>query len=139
MAHEIDMTTGVAAVFTVGEPPWHGLGANITEAQTSPPGRHLGSPGLECGALAPPGQAIPKARCPRSPATCIVPPSAPTHPRRPWAWSAMATHPVPKTHEAFAFMDTLVGEKLAMVRIGRRASGWPGGVDAGPYSPNSSG
>ena len=35
MAHEIDMTTGVAAVFTVGEPPWHGLGANITQAQTS--------------------------------------------------------------------------------------------------------
>ena len=35
MAHEIDVSTGQAAVFVVGEPPWHGLGANIQEAQTS--------------------------------------------------------------------------------------------------------
>jgi len=35
MPHEIDTTTGVAAVFTAGAPPWHGLGRNVQEAQSS--------------------------------------------------------------------------------------------------------
>ena len=35
MAHEIDSTTGRAAVFTVGTPPWHRLGTTVTDAQTS--------------------------------------------------------------------------------------------------------
>ncbi|MBA4188257.1 MAG: hypothetical protein C0467_09655, partial [Planctomycetaceae bacterium] len=35
MAHEIDTTTGNAAVFTVGQPPWHRLGVTVAEAQTS--------------------------------------------------------------------------------------------------------
>jgi len=35
MAHEIDVTTGEAAVFTVGVPPWHNLGTVVKEAQTS--------------------------------------------------------------------------------------------------------
>ena len=35
MAHEIDTTTGRAAVFTVGTPAWHRLGVTVTEAQTS--------------------------------------------------------------------------------------------------------
>jgi phage/plasmid-like protein (TIGR03299 family) len=35
MAHEIDQTTGTAAVFTAGTPPWHGLGRNVQEALNS--------------------------------------------------------------------------------------------------------
>ena len=35
MAHEIDTTTGKAAVFTTGTPPWHGLGQNVQQAVTS--------------------------------------------------------------------------------------------------------
>lgn len=35
MSHEIDQSTGAAAVFTAGTPPWHGLGRNVTEAVTS--------------------------------------------------------------------------------------------------------
>ncbi len=31
----IDESTGAAACLTVGERPWHGLGANVSEAQTS--------------------------------------------------------------------------------------------------------
>src|SRR5262249_40866641 len=33
--HRIDQTTGKAAVFVVGEPPWHGLGTVIDAAVTS--------------------------------------------------------------------------------------------------------
>jgi len=35
MAHEIDQSTSRAAVFTVGQPPWHRLGVTVSEAQTS--------------------------------------------------------------------------------------------------------
>ena len=35
MPHDIDTTTGQAAVFTAGAPPWHGLGQNINEAAIS--------------------------------------------------------------------------------------------------------
>ncbi|MCE9560859.1 MAG: DUF932 domain-containing protein [Planctomycetes bacterium] len=35
MAHEIDMTTQKAAVFTTGAPPWHRLGVTVSEAQSS--------------------------------------------------------------------------------------------------------
>jgi phage/plasmid-like protein (TIGR03299 family) len=35
MSHEIDMTTGEAAVFTTGQPPWHKLGKVIKEAANS--------------------------------------------------------------------------------------------------------
>jgi hypothetical protein len=35
MPHEIDISTGQAAVFTAGAPPWHGLGRNIQEAVIS--------------------------------------------------------------------------------------------------------
>ena len=35
MAHEIDTTTGEAACFVAGTPPWHRLGTVVSEAQTS--------------------------------------------------------------------------------------------------------
>ena len=35
MAHELDMATGRAAMFSAGEMPWHRLGINVAEAQTS--------------------------------------------------------------------------------------------------------
>ena len=35
MAHEIDQTTGRAAVFVSGEPAWHRLGTVIEQATTS--------------------------------------------------------------------------------------------------------
>ena len=35
MAHQIDQSTGTAAVFTAGELPWHGLGRNVAAAVDS--------------------------------------------------------------------------------------------------------
>ena len=35
MAHELDLTTGTAAVFVTAEPAWHGLGRCIDAAATS--------------------------------------------------------------------------------------------------------
>jgi hypothetical protein len=35
VAHEIDQTTGRAAVFVMGEPAWHRLGTVIEQATTS--------------------------------------------------------------------------------------------------------
>jgi uncharacterized protein YbdZ (MbtH family) len=35
MSHDIDESTGVAAVFTAGNAPCHGLGRNVAEAVTS--------------------------------------------------------------------------------------------------------
>jgi len=35
MSHEIDQSTGQAAVFVTGDPPWHGLGKVISHAATS--------------------------------------------------------------------------------------------------------
>ena len=35
MSHEIDQTTGIAAVFTAGDPPWQELGRNVAEAVDS--------------------------------------------------------------------------------------------------------
>ena len=35
MAHEIDQSTGRAAVFVNGQPAWHGLGTVVADAQTS--------------------------------------------------------------------------------------------------------
>jgi hypothetical protein len=40
-AHEIDITTGRAAVFTVGTPPWHRLGVTAADAKTSEEAIHL--------------------------------------------------------------------------------------------------
>ena len=45
MAHEIDTTTGTAAVFTAGEAPWHGLGKNVAEAVNS--NQAIGLAGLD--------------------------------------------------------------------------------------------
>jgi phage/plasmid-like protein (TIGR03299 family) len=41
MAHEIDTSTGRAAVFVTGEPAWHQLGTVIAEAATSAEAIHL--------------------------------------------------------------------------------------------------
>jgi len=35
MSHEIDSTTGTAAVFAAGAPPWHGLGRSVLDAADS--------------------------------------------------------------------------------------------------------
>ena len=35
MAHDIDLTTGEAAVFTTATPAWHKLGVTVSTAQTS--------------------------------------------------------------------------------------------------------
>ena len=35
MAHELDVSTGRAAVMVAGTPAWHRLGTNVADAQTS--------------------------------------------------------------------------------------------------------
>lgn len=108
MAHEIDTTTGRAAVFVTGEPAWHKLGTVVSEAQTS--AEAIGLAGLDwkveqrnIAAAGPNGWlpingTVANVRNDTSAVLGIVSTSY-----RPF-----------QNEEAFAFMDELVGEKLAM-------------------------
>ena len=55
VAHEIDQTTGRAAVFVTGEPAWHRLGTVIEQATTSAEAIGLAGIGLARRTMAGPG------------------------------------------------------------------------------------
>ena len=128
MAHEIDMTTGVAAVFTVGEPPWHGLGANIAEAQTSRQAITLAHLDWDVElwnvrARNPRGS-LPEVACHQHRATVRSDTQA--------VLGVVGDGYTPfQNHEAFAFMDDLVGEKRAMFQSAGSLRGWPKHLDVG--------
>jgi phage/plasmid-like protein (TIGR03299 family) len=110
MAHEIDTTTGQAAVFVTGQPAWHRLGAVVSTAQTSAAALKLARLDWQVNQL----------------------------PLRAYDPDARRHYPVPgrvanvrsdtggvlgivstdyrvfQNAEAFDFMDSLVGDKLAM-------------------------
>src|ERR1035437_8368759 len=111
MAHEIDTTTGQAAVFVVGEPPWHGLGANIQEAPTSQQAIMLAH--LDWSVepwpvrATDPNQTLPAVLCKQHRATVRTDTRA--------VLGVVGDGYTPfQNAQAFEFMDELVGEKLAM-------------------------
>ncbi len=109
MSHEIDQTTGKAAVFVVGDPAWHGLGTVIREAATS--AEAIGLAGLDWSVEQwpahtrdPLGNEIP---CPNRVANVRTDTNAVLGIFTP-------QYRVFQNSEAFDFMDDIVGEKLAM-------------------------
>lgn len=122
MSHEIDISTGRAAVFVTGEPAWHGLGTVIDTAATSRDA--IGLAGLDWTVEQWPIQTTDPGAL-----TAI---DAPDH----VANVRTDTHAVLgvvgkryhvfQNREAFDFMDAIVGDKLAMfetagsLRGGRR-------------------
>jgi phage/plasmid-like protein (TIGR03299 family) len=152
MPHEIDTTTGQAAVFTTGQPPWHGLGVTIDHAATS--ARAIGLAGLDWTVDQWPLQA-----------THPTPPEAEADPQHDTAGVVLNVpgrvanvrtdtravlgvvgkgYRVFQNREAFDFFDAIVGDKLAMYQTagslqgGRRV--WmlariPKQYHAGPEDP----
>lgn len=109
MAHEIDQTTGRAACFVTGEPAWHRLGAVVKEAQTSEAA--IGLAGLDWQV-----QLMPMLAADGAGGTIAVPGSFAS--MRSDTRSVLGVvgnwYKPFQNSEAFAFMDTIVGEKLAM-------------------------
>ena len=111
MAHEIDQTTGRAAVFVTGEPAWHRLGTVIEQATTS--AEAIGLAGLDwrveqwpVRAFDPDNQSI-EAGIPDTVANVRTDTKA-------VLGVVGRRYRVFQNHEAFDFMDGLVGDKLAM-------------------------
>ena len=110
MAHEIDISTGQAAVFTAGDPPWHGLGVNITDTQTSAQAitlAHLAW-GVELWPV--------WARDPAAGADtgCLAYRATVRSDTRAVLGVVGDGYAPFQNQQAFDFMDTLVGQKLAM-------------------------
>jgi phage/plasmid-like protein (TIGR03299 family) len=114
MAHEIDTTTGTAAVFVTGTPAWHRLGRVIAEAASSAEAIRLAGldwtvaqwPLLACGpttAEAPAGRYLP---CPGLLANVRTDTGA-------VLGVVSRDYRVFQNWEAFDFMDQIVGEGLA--------------------------
>ncbi len=109
MAHEIDMTTGQAAVFTVRKPAWHRLGKVIDSAPTSEEAIKLACMDWRVEkcllyARVPSGgdASVPdQFGLVRTDTNAVL-------------GTCSAQYRVFQNSEAFEFMDSLVGEKLAM-------------------------
>ena len=111
MAHAIDQTTGRAAVFVTGEPAWHRLGTVIEQATTS--AEAIGLAGLDW-------------RVEQWPVRAFDPDNNSVEAGIPDTVANVRTdtkavlgvvgrrYRVFQNHEAFDFMDGLVGDKLAM-------------------------
>ena len=111
MAHEIDMTTGSAAVFVTGEPAWHRLGTVIQEATTS--AEAIGLAGLDWRVEQWPVRAFD----PDNPTTEAGIPDTVANVRtdtRAVLGVVGRRYRVFQNREAFDFMDALVGDRLAM-------------------------
>ena len=108
MPHEIDQTAGRAAVFTVGTPPWHGLGKTVAEAVCSKDA--IGLAGLDW-------------LVEQWPVAAVSPDGQVSRTNRFFANVRSDTHAVLgvvsakyrpfQNHEAFAVADAIVGEGLA--------------------------
>lgn len=108
MAHEIDMTTGKAAVFVTGEPPWHRLGTVVKEAVTGSEALKLAH--LDWTVEQWPIQAV-KGVIRRPVTRNLANVRSDTHGV---LGVVSERYRVFQNQEAFDFMDDLVGEKLAM-------------------------
>lgn len=109
MPHEIDQTTGHAAVFTVGTPPWHGLGTTVASAVSSQ--EAIGLAGLDW-------------QVEQWPVTAVAPDGTTAMPTNRFLANVRsdtravldvvsAKYRPFQNHEAFAFADAIVGECLA--------------------------
>ena len=111
MPHEIDETTGRAAIFTTGQPAWHGLGQTVEEAQTS--AEAIGLAGLDWSVEQFPVFAKLPAReqelveVPRKVANVRTDTNA-------VLGVVGEGYRVFQNSEAFEFFDTLVGDRLAI-------------------------
>jgi phage/plasmid-like protein (TIGR03299 family) len=111
MAHEIDQTTGSAAVFVTGEPAWHRLGTVIAQATTS--AEAIGLAGLDWRVqqwnvrpFGPDDQTV---------GTDIADTVANVRTDTKAVLGVVGKrYRVFQNHEAFDFMDALVGDKLAI-------------------------
>ena len=110
MAHEIDITTGTAAVFVTGEPAWHRLGRVIESAATSSEAIQLA--GLDWHVEQFPVRAFnpdndQQFGCPDTVANVRTDTNA--------VLGVVSTgYHVFQNSDAFDFMDGIVGDKLAM-------------------------
>lgn len=110
MAHEIDQSTGNAAIFTVGEPAWHKLGVTVEQAQNSAEAIKLA--GLDWEIEQWPVRAFnpdtgEEAGCPGKVANVR------TDTKRTLA-VVSPTYQVFQNRDSFDFFDAIVGDKLAM-------------------------
>lgn len=110
MSHEIDLSTGVPAVFTSHQPAWHRLGKTIASAATSAQAIDLA--GLNWSVCQWPVHAV----NPSSGQASVTP-----HHRANVRMDTQAvlgivspTYQPFQNRDAFDFMDSLVGDKLAM-------------------------
>ena len=111
MAHAIDETTGQAAVFVTGEPAWHKLGKTIEKAASS--AEAIGLAGLDWRVEQWPVRAFD----PDQPTTEAAMPDTVANVRadtKAVLGVVGKRYRVFQNHEAFDFMDGLVGDKLAM-------------------------
>lgn len=119
MAHEIDQTTGKAAVFVTGQPAWHQLGTVIEQATTS--AEAIGLAGLDWNVAQWPVRAFdPDQNSTEAARTepVEVSVSAFVANVRTDTKAVLGVvgrrYRVFQNREAFDFMDALVGDKLAM-------------------------
>lgn len=109
MAHEIDQTTGRAAVFTAGAAPWHRLGVNVAEAQTSDQAIELAGLNweVEQWPLSATNGEETRVACTEQVANVRTDTHA-------VLGVVGKSYRVFQNRQAFDFMDALVGERLAM-------------------------
>jgi phage/plasmid-like protein (TIGR03299 family) len=111
MAHEIDQTTGRAAVFVTGEPAWHKLGTVIEQAASSV--EAIGLAGLDWAVEQWPVRAFDPDHPQQEAAATNVVANVRTDTRSVLG-VVSRRYRVFQNREAFNFMDALVGDKLAM-------------------------
>lgn len=116
MAHEIDMTGGIARVMVAGAPAWHRLGVNVAEAQTSDEAIKLA--GLDWNVEQVPVQAVRTVEVDGQLVTRTIDIPGKYANIRSDSEAPLAvvsdSYRVFQNREAFDFMDSIVGEKLAM-------------------------
>ena len=111
MAHEIDQTTGKAAVFVAGEPAWHRLGTVIEQATTS--AEAIGLAGLDWRVEQWPVRAFdPDHNSTEASVSAFV--ANVRTDTKAVLGVVGKRYRVFQNREAFDFMDALVGDKLAM-------------------------
>lgn len=108
MAHEISSVSGRAEMFSVGQMPWHGLGVNVKEAQTSADAIKLA--GLDwlveqVPLHLPDGSKVPDRR-----ANIRRRPDGGIH----YLGTVGQQYQVIQNDHAFEFFDSVVGQKLAI-------------------------
>ncbi len=116
MAHEIDMTGGIARVMVAGAPAWHRLGTNVAEAQTSDEAIKLA--GLDWNVEQIPVQAVRTVEVDGQLVNRTIDIPGKYANIRSDSEAPLAvvsdSYRVFQNREAFDFCDAIVGQKLAM-------------------------